>query len=74
MSEVKYSLKFHHDNHVIVEDTNGTSDALFRAKTVDPVGYGGGHTVYEAVLSLCESLRETADEIESELFRDVKKW
>lgn len=63
------ALEFYLDNHVIVDDTQGASDQNYRAKTEEPVGFGGGDTPRGAILSLCESLREAADEIEKQLFR-----
>jgi hypothetical protein len=62
-------LQFAHSNCVIVYNTHDTCGTLYCANAVDPVGLGHGNTPEEAVLSLCESLRETADEIEANLMK-----
>ncbi len=69
MFEPAYVLKFAWDSYVVVDDTHGICDTKYRAKTVDPIGFGGGDTPQEAILSFCESLREVADEIEKELIQ-----
>lgn len=64
MSNPAYVLKFHWDNRVTVNETPGLCDDRYYARILDPVGLGGGDTPQEAILSLCESLREAADDIE----------
>lgn len=64
-----FVLKFSWDSHVVVTNTHGASDHKFSAQPVDAVGLGGGDTPVEAVLSLCESLRAVADEIEANVVR-----
>jgi hypothetical protein len=60
-------IKFGYDSAVVVDFTRGTMDCKLKCSTVDPVGFGVGDTVRETVLSLCNSLRRTADEIEEAL-------
>ncbi len=72
MSDPAYVLKFDWDNRVIVDETHGTCDDKYHARVLDPVGLGGGDTPQEAILSLCESLREAADDIEKKLVQEER--
>lgn len=69
MDDPVYMLEFGWHSYVIVDDTHGAADSKYRAKTVDAVGFGGADTPQEAILSLCESLRQTADTIEAALVK-----
>lgn len=66
-------IPFGHDNFIIVEDSNGSVNAKFRAKTVESIGFATGNTVPKAARALVASIRRTADEMEAAIDKWEKK-
>lgn len=57
-------IKYAHESYVKIEETHDTRDWKFTARTTDSCGIGMGDTPLQAVLNLCESLREEAYQIQ----------
>ena len=67
------AIPFSHDNHIIVEDSHGSMNAKFRAKTLESIGFAAGNTVPKAARALVASIRHTADEMETAIDEWEKK-
>lgn len=69
--KVQRSIPFWSDsNYIIIEDTMGTQEALFKARLRESIGFGSGDTHLEAARSLIDSVRRAADDMECAL----NKW
>ena len=57
------------DDHITIriDDTMGCMEDKFRARTVDPVGFGSGDTPAEAARSLVRCIRASADTMEASI-------
>lgn len=63
-------LEFGWQNYVIVEPAKGQIEGerlRLNAQLREDVSFGRGYTREEAILSLCDSLRRTADQIQAAL-------
>lgn len=67
------TLKYGHDDYIIIEDTEGSMDLKYIAKMRDGGGLGAGNRPYDAVTSLLINLTKESDRIRAALCESIWK-